>query len=188
MINMLVFYNFLSRLSKREKSVLYISTIFISLALIDRLIVSPIYAKVTSLGKDIKEKEASIKRNIHMLAQKERIEAERTKYSSYIQLLESSDDDVTSLLKEVERLANEASVYLIDIKPAGLKKEEGYSKLLVKLNCEAPMADIAGFMHSIESSDSLLTVESYKIGPKGKGSDAARCSMSISRRVKAAAA
>lgn len=184
MLNLLTFYNFLSRLSKREKSIFYVSAFFVSLTFIDRLIVSPIYTKITSLSDEIKEKEAGIKRNMHVLAQKDRILKEAEKYASYIRILESSDEDVTSLLKEVERLANEASVYLIDIKPAGLKEEEGYGKLLVKLNCEAPMEQIAGFMYSVESSDRLLTVESYKIGPKGKGSDIARCNMSISRRVK----
>ena len=184
MLNLLTFYNFLSRLSKREKTILYVSAFFVSLTLIDRLIVSPIYAKITSLSSEIKEKEAGIKRNMHVLVQKDRILKEAEKYASYIEILQSSDEDVTSLLKDVERLANEASVYLIDIKPAGLKEEEGYSKLLVKLNCEASMEQIAGFMYSVESSDRLLTVESYKIGPKGKGSDIARCNMSISRRVK----
>ena len=50
MLNIRAFYTFLSRLSKREKFIFYGAAFFASIALIDRLIVSPISSKIAYLN------------------------------------------------------------------------------------------------------------------------------------------
>ena len=183
MLKIQALYSFLSRLSKREKLIFYGAATFVSLAMIDQLIVTPIYSKITSLNKEVVDKEAGIKKNLRILSQKDRIVEERNRYASLLNKFESGEEDITALLKEVEVLAGKNSVYLIDIKPVGLESEEGQEKYLVRLNCEAEMTGIFSFIYSVESSDKLLTVEDYKITPKSPGSSVARCTMSISKRV-----
>ncbi|MFC1807261.1 hypothetical protein ACFL0T_02705 [Candidatus Omnitrophota bacterium] len=182
MLNIQSLLKFTARLSKREKAVFYAAIFFISLVAVDRLIVSPIYLKIISLNKEIKDKEVGIKRNLHFLTQKDRIKSEVSKYGPILKKFESNEADITSILKELEKLANDASVYLVDIKPTGTKEEDGYIKHVVKLNCEAQMEQIVDFIYSAETSDTLFTVEDYKISPKSKDSAVAQCSMSISRR------
>ena len=116
------FYSFFSHLSKRERLVFYITLGFISLTMLDRLIISPVISKTASLDKEIQQEQTQIKRDLHILAQKDRIIRQSKKYASYAVKELSSEEVITAALKEVGDLANGTSVYLIDIKPAGIEK------------------------------------------------------------------
>lgn len=176
-----IFRTFIERLSKREKIIFYAVIFFISLSLLDRIIISPIYSKMKTLNEEIQEKESNIKKNIHILSQKDKISAEINKYASFLSSLKLEDGQLISILKEIETLANKNSVYLVDMKPVGLKDLGSLKKYLVNLNCEAQMEQLAEFMYTIEISNRLLTIEKYQINPKSKESSIARCSMLIAK-------
>lgn len=178
-----VFRKFLSRLSKREKLIFYGALFFISLTLLDRFVLYPIFSRIEELDKEIRAKESGIKKSLHILAHKDRIVAERKKYRSFATDLKGKEEEMTSLLKEVEKLANDSSVYLVDLKPAGLKKAGASEKYFISLNCEAQMEQLARFIYDLEDSNKLFSVERYRINPKSKDSSVARCSMYISKIV-----
>lgn len=181
MLKMQALHTFLSHLSKRERAILYVVIFVISLVSLDRLIIHPIYSKIESLDKEIREKESAVKKNVRIVAQKDRILAESAKYSSFVTASVSEEEEITSILKEIEAIANKNSVYLFDMKPASSKNTEASKKYMVNLNCEAQMEQIIEFMFNIENSNKLLTIEKYEISPKSKESSIAKCSMSISR-------
>ncbi len=181
MIKLQALHAFLSHLSKREKAILYGTVFVVSLVLLDRLIVSPIFSMIGSLGKEIHEKESNIKKNVRMLAEKDRIKAESAKYNTFLGTAGSEEEEATSILKEIETIASKDSVYLSDMKP-GVTKNMGLSrKYTINLNCEAQMEDLAKFMFDIENSSKLLTIDKYEISPKSKDLSIASCSMAVSR-------
>ena len=53
MLNLRAVQGFLSRLSKRERLVMYCAVIFVSITLLDRLLVYPISFKIKSLNEEI---------------------------------------------------------------------------------------------------------------------------------------
>lgn len=174
---------FLSRLSKREKIVFYCALCFILLMLLDRLVVFPVYSKMHTLNKEIKEKESDIKRDSHIVAQKDKILAESARFGSFFNGGESEEEEMTSVLKEIEILANKASVYLVDMKPGAIKTMGEFKKYQVNLNCEAQMEQLVNFMYDIENSNKLLTIEKYQMNPKSKESSVVVCNLSISKVV-----
>ncbi len=174
---------FLSRLSGKEKSMFYAAAIIVSLMLTDRLVVNPIFSKINELSEEIKEKEAGIKKSLHMLAHKDRILAEAVRHRTFIQSLRSEEEEMTALLKEIEMLASRHSIYLIDMKPGQLEEKGRMMKYSLNLNCEAQLEHLVAFMYDVEKSEKLLTIEKYKIGPKSRDSSVARCGMSISKVV-----
>lgn len=171
----------LERLSKREKTVFYSTVAVVSVMAFDRLFLSPVFDKLRSLDKKIRETEATIKKNMHIVALQEKITAESAKYSSLASGLEMGEEEATSILKEIETIANKSSVYLVDLKPGELKNVGTSKKYTANLNCEAQMEQVVDFMYNIESSPLLLTIEKYQISPKEKDSSIARCSMSVSK-------
>lgn len=183
MIKVKAVYNFISHMSKREKIVFYATVFFVTLTLLDRLVINPISSKMQSLDKEIALRESEIKKSTHILAQKDRISVETAKYTPYTGSDKTEEEEVTSLLKEIESIADKSLVYLIDMKPAGVKEVSGAKKYLVNLNCEAQMEQITVFMYAIESSSKLLVIEKYQIGPKSKDSSIGRCSIIISKLV-----
>lgn len=181
MIKIDAFSTFLARLNKREKLVLYLAVVAISLTLLDRLIVAPITSKIQSLSNQINDKQAVIKRSLRILSQKDRILAEATKYNSYLDGLKSEDEEMTSILREIEGLANKSSVYLTDLKPAGVKDMGPFKKYFITLNCEAQAEQLVNFFYGIENSDKLLSIDKYQLMPKSSESSIARCTMTISK-------
>lgn len=176
-------YTVFSRFSKRERLVFYIAISFILVMLLDRLIISPIYLNLKSLDKEIAERQATLKQDLRILAQKERIKAEAGKYSPFVNVPKSDEEVVTVLLKEIEGVAAKSAIYLVDMKPGGVKTEGSNKKYMVNVSCEGKMEQIADFMYNIESSSKLLRIERYQIAPKSKESTAAACSMTISQIV-----
>lgn len=172
---------FLARFSKREKLILYYTIFFVSLMLLDRMIVFPIYSRIQELNKKIREEEEGIKRSLRIAAQKDRISLESARFGSFLSEAKSEEEEMTVLLREAENLAGRTSVYIVDMKPAGVKEIGAFKKYFVNLNCEAQMEQIVNFMYSIENSNKLLTVEKYQMAPKSKESTVVVCSISISK-------
>lgn len=176
-------YAAVERLSKREKMVLCCTVLVVSLTFVDRLLISPVSGKLRSLDKEIEDKETVIRNNFHIVALQDKITTESAKYDAFSKSLQMGEEDVTSLLKEIENMANKSSVYLVDMKSGEFKNTGSSKKYVVTLNGEAQMEQIVEFMHAIESSDKLLTIEKYQISPKSKESSIAKCSMTISKIV-----
>lgn len=172
-----------AKLSKKEKIIFYLVIFFVSLVILDRLIASPVLNKMKSLDKEIKKKEAQIKKDLRIVARKDRILAENVKYSSFLDAFQSKEDQAASSLKEIEDYADKASVYLVDMKPSSTKESGASKKYLINLNCEAQMEQLISFMYNIENSKELLTIERFQISPKAKGSSVARCNMVISKTI-----
>ena len=181
MLKLPAFYGIFSRLSKKEKLILNIAVFLISLVIFDRLLISPTFSKIRSLNEEITQEKAKIRKNLHILAQKDTITAESNKFNSFFETAKPEDEEMTSILKEVEQVANKNSVYLIDLKPGGLKGSGPAKKYLINLTLEAQMEQIVDFMFDIESSNRLLAVEKYQLEPKSRESSVARCAMVISK-------
>ena len=111
-----------------------------------------------------------------------RIEAEAKKYASFASKVEAEEEAMTAFLKEIEELANKSSLYVVDMKPQGVKEDKNKSiKYMITLSCEGQMEQVMNFMYNVENSSSLLTVERYQLGPKTRESSIAQSSMSISK-------
>jgi len=180
-INPKTLYAAIKQLPKREKMIFYTAVFFAALIFLERMIVSPVYSKMTALDKELKVNESGISQNLRILAQKDKIIVLKNKYSSYLDNFVSEEIEVSSLLKEIEMLASKASVYLVDMKPAGTKEAGASKKTMINLECEAQMEQIVDFMYHLENSDKLLIIEKYQITPKSKESTVARCSMVIAK-------
>jgi len=183
MLKIQSFYTILGRLSKREKLVFYCAVFFISLTILDRLIISPISDRIKSLDNEIEEKESAIRKNLRILAHKDKILADKAKYRSFIEDLKSEEEEMTSILKEIEVLADKSSIYLIDLKPGGVNESGSSKRYIVNLNCEAQMEQLVNFMYNIENSNKLLMIEQYQAAPKSKESSVAKCRLTISKMV-----
>ena len=183
MKNVKAFIAILERLSKREKLIFYGALIVISVTILDRLILNPIASKIDELNNDIEEKELSIKRNLKILAHKDRILSESDRYSVFLSEVQSEKEEETALLTEIESIANESEIYLIDMKPRDSEDVGTSKKYIVTLTGEAQMEQVVEFMYKIESSEKLLTIEQYDISPKSRDSSVARCSMTISKLI-----
>lgn len=171
---------YLSRLSKREKEVFYFAVCVVSLVFLDRVVVAPIFSRIRLLDEKIQGQEELIRKNARILAEKERIEATIKEYDKYSRAPLSPEEETAYLLGEIEKLARKTSLYVIDMKPVGVKEDAVSRTYSVDLNCEAQMEQILAFMHEVEGSTLIFFVESFNISSKSKDSSIAKCNLRIS--------
>lgn len=175
---------FYKKRTKREKVILLGTIAVILFLFVDRMILGPVVKKVNDLGRQIRDEEIAVKRSLLVLVQKEKTIREGKEFMSFSVEAKNPEEEMTMLLKEIERLADTSSVTLSYVKP-GMVKEGvgGIKKFTATLECESQMEQIAGFFHTIESSNRLLKVEKFEIQPKSRESSIARCAMTVSRTV-----
>ena len=178
--NLQILRMFLGRLSKKDKVIFYIAVFTVALLILDRVVISPVFSKIKSLNQEIQDKQVNIKKNLRIIAQKDKILSLSSRYSSFLGDSQiSNDEQVTMVLKELENLASASSVYLVDMKPGGIKESGSSKRILINLNCEAQMEQLVNFMYNMENSNSLISIEKYQLTPKSKESSVAKCSISV---------
>jgi len=175
--------SFVTRLSKRERTIFFLTVGVVSLVLLDRMILSPILDKVSSLGETIQEKEEAIEQSLLIVNQEKRIKGESDLYTSFLSEPQTEEKAITAFLKEIETLAKKSSIYLTDIKPSRKNVEGAVVYYFVKLNFEAQMEQVFNFFYNVTNFDQLIKIEDYQISPKTEGSSVIACSISISKTI-----
>ena len=169
------------RLSQREKLILYVSTAIVMIMFVDRLVVGPIYKSIHSLDQQIHDMETNIKESIHLLGQKDQMMKEAEYYATYSAPSKSEEEETLILLKQIQELANQASVNLLYSKPGGAAAETKERNVYrVSLECEGQMDQLINFFYAIENSKLLLRVEKYSLQPTAKGSSVIKCAATVS--------
>jgi len=174
---------FVSRLSKRERLIFYVTVSVIGLGVLDRLILSPILDRINNLSEAIRTQEETIEQSLLIVTQEKRIEGESSLYAAYLSKPQPEEKAITAFLKEVEMLAKKSSVYLIDIKPAGKDIDVETVQYFVKLNFEAQMEQVIKFFYNVSNFEQLIKIEEYQIRPKSTGSSVILCSTTISKSI-----
>lgn len=179
---MIKFLNsFISKLSKREKIIFYITLFVIFSFVVTRFLLNPAISKIEALDKEIAKEEEDIKKSFLLLSRENEIIAEYDKYSPYFEKPETESVEPISLLKGIESLAQNASVELLDIRPSPAQEDALIKEYFISLNCEAPMDKIFSFLYGIESSEQLLSVERLTVTPREEGTDIVKCNIYISK-------
>ena len=173
-----------AKLSKREKAILGGTMLVVGFLLTDKLIIGPTLRDMMSLDQRIRDEETAIKKSLHVLLRKDQIITEGKQFASFsVDAKQNSEEEMTALLKEIEAIADQASVSLLYVRPGNIKEDSGIRKFYATLECEAEMEQIAGFLHRIENSTKLLQADKYELQPKSKESGISRCSMTVVKTV-----
>ena len=171
------------KLSKRERTILHVVFVAIGILVMDRIVIGPVFQKMSSLDRQIRDEETTIKKSLHVLLRKQQISNENRQFVIFSVDSKNPEREMTILLKEIENIANRSSVSLLYEKPGNTKEDGAIKKYFATLECEAQMSDVASFFHNIENSTKLLQVEKYSIQPKSKESSIAKCSVTVSRTI-----
>lgn len=169
------------KLSKRERRALAASALVIALVAADRLVLGPLLERYARLEQQIRDEEAAVRQSLAVLLQKQQITVQSRELSAFAVDARDPETEMTSLLKDLEGLAQSASVSLLYVKPVNTKDDKGVKRFYAALECEGTMEQVADFYYSIETSPKLLRIEKYTIQPKARDSSVARCAVTVSK-------
>ena len=157
-------------LKAREKILLYVTIGVISLFVMERVFFYQFRKKLKNLYQQIKVSEANLRTGLEVQKRKETILAEYQKYQTYLTTPNVSDGDrVASFLKEVERIAQESGVSIINLNPKNEPLQlVDYKQYTVDLRIEGDVEAVVDFLYQIQKSPLLIQLENLSISAKGE--------------------
>jgi len=174
--------DFIEKLSKKEKTLLFGTVGFVSLALLDAFVLGPILSRSHIMDAEIHAKEETIKRNLRIISFRDSIESEYAGYRSYLDSADKGREEIIGdLLKKIEVIAKDHNIGIVNIQPGDMVENPVFQEFKTSLECEGAFADILAFMKNLEGSEFLFKITKYSMIPKSKGGEVLICTMDISR-------
>ena len=152
-------------LTKRERKILYLTTGVIIFSIVFNILIAPFFKKNEDLNKEINLTRAKLRKYLWLLAQKETIQDKYKKLSPNFKL-SGQEDTIVSVLSELENLAKNANIHIVDIRPQSSKSSNLYKEFSIDLRAEGDMEGYLKFIYDIEHSLLSLTVKRLQLSIK----------------------
>ncbi|HPN88792.1 MAG TPA: type 4a pilus biogenesis protein PilO [Candidatus Omnitrophota bacterium] len=163
--------DFFKKMSDKEKKVLYIAIVLVTLALLDRLLLGPASEKLRMIDEEIKQEEIIIQRDARFLRYKDQILKESESFEKYF-TVKAPDNDVINaeFLSIIEKLATQSNVVLAKSNPSKAKVHKQFIEYTAELECSGELKNVISFMYAINTTEDLLKISKFNISPK-KGTE-----------------
>jgi len=172
---------FLDKLSKKEKIGIFISIGVLTISGLDRLVLTPIRNRIQKIDQSIKISEKQLEWDLRNMNQKESITQEYQKYIQYVSKSGSDAEEVEKILGEIETLARQSAINLVDMKPQSSREIEFYKQYYIEVEVEGEIDVLIKFLHQINVSSLLLRAEKLRMKLQKKDSAVIKSSMLISK-------
>lgn len=150
-------------LTTREK-IIFISTIGVLIfSLVFNLFISPIVNKSEILNKDIQRTRAKLKKYRQLLSQKEQLQKMFSDFFPSLKAASRQGDAVESTLFDLENLAKEAGIRIVNIRPNASKGSDLFQETLIDLKTEGTSDGYLKFIYNIENSPSLFKIKTLQL-------------------------
>jgi len=162
---------FLSRLSRRERYMLYFSVAVIAAVFSDKLVFRPVMNKIEYLNKEIVVHEKRLEKSMRILQQDDSITKEYEKYAKYIKQRDSDEEATAIFLSDIEKIAKESAVSFLNVKPSPPEEAGFYKRYIIKIEAEAKINHLIDFIYRLEKAPQLFRVVEFRLSPKAEESD-----------------
>jgi hypothetical protein len=149
--------------TQREKIILYLTIGVIGFSIIFNFMVAPIFGKLNKLDKEISVVRLKLKKSLWLLSHKDSLQAKEKKFSSGIAVPEAGKEALVNTLAELENLARQAGVRILDIRPQTPRASADLKEIIIDLRLEADTEEYLKFIYSIENSLSLLKIKKFQL-------------------------
>lgn len=160
-----------SKLSKRERFIIYFLLAAVFVMLFDRLVLSPVTKRMDALNSEITVQEKKLIKSLRILQQEDLVSAEFNENVKQIKQEGSDEEEMMSFQSSIERLAKKTNLVIINMQPSDIYVSELYKKYTVKVDAEAAIARLADFIYQLERSPQFIRVSEFSLS-LAKGSPA----------------
>jgi Tfp pilus assembly protein PilO len=113
---------------------------------------------------------------------KDEIDKEYAKYEAQLRSRGSDEQEMTYILNGLERIARNARIKIVNIKPKPPQEKEFYRSYLVEIETESDMHSLMKFIFDVKNSPLLLRIDKLSLSSKSSRTGAViRASMLISK-------
>jgi len=174
--------NIITRLTKREKIILYSVVAVVAVSLIYSFAIEPLYRRWVRSNQDLSLAKIRLHKSLSVIANKEKTDAEYALYSERLMTAGSDEQEMTAILNTLEVIARSAGLKIINIKPKPAQDKQFYSRFIVDLETESDMRGLMKFIYDTRNSPLMLKVDRLSLNTKSSRDGLViRASLTISK-------
>lgn len=147
------------QLNPREQALLIATVIILGGAFLYTSILEPRIQRGLVLHRELAEAKQELDGYDQLLRDRDKILKNTESIQKQIESTDDEETEMTSLLKEVERLSRESKIESISLRPQRSQDHSYYQLLGIQLTAEGGPADVARFLHLMRDSAQLLRVD-----------------------------
>jgi Tfp pilus assembly protein PilO len=145
---------------------LTVTIILGGLAVLYNIVLEPLVANWKMLNIKVTAKASELKKNLRLVKMYEFIEAEYAKYSEFIEAGKNEEEELASVLAEIESVSKKTSCRIRNVKPRATRKLGNYREISFTVTAVGGIDKLSQFLYGIELSKKLLRVRHFAITPK----------------------
>ncbi|MCX5697178.1 MAG: GspMb/PilO family protein [Candidatus Omnitrophica bacterium] len=154
-------------LSKRERTFFYLTVAVVVFCVAINFFNGSFWQKNITLNREIALTRQKLKKCLRLLSQKESIQNRYNRVAAHPDLSMPQGDVFVATLSELEKMAQDAGVRIVDIRPQDVSKGGGlYKEIAVDLRAEGDIEGYFKFIYNLENSLSLLRVRKFQLSSK----------------------
>ena len=153
-------------ISQREKIILNLTIGAILFGVSFNFIIAPLFTKNEDLNKELSVAQTKLKKYRWLLSQKEYIQNKYKKFSAAFKISEADKDPHVTALAELEEIAKNANIRIVDIRPQSSSEGGSYKESIIELRTEGSIEDYLKFIYTMENSLSLLRIKKLQLTAK----------------------
>lgn len=169
------------QLSTREKIIFSICVLLAITYMGYHFIFIPLQGSQVTLEDKIRVAQKRLRNNERIMAQEKVVDEEYEKYAAYFQQKSSDEQEIASILSQIEALANDMQLRVADMKPKKVKRMDFYNNFSATLTIEGELAAIIRFLYTLQNMPHLFKADEVYFERSSIRTTQMRCRLILSK-------
>ncbi len=168
-------------LTKRENVILVICLLAGCAYLVKNFVFTFIDENNTTFEDKVKVGEKRLRNNLRILGKEKAVNAEYNKYLPYFAQKASEEQEMATILAQIESVANALSMRVADMKPNKVRRIDFYNNFSVTLTIEGELPAILHFLHTLQNLPNLFSVNEIYFERSSIRASSIKCRLIVSK-------
>lgn len=155
----------IAKFSKREKIIFYITIAVFFFFLLFKFVIEGMFRLDQRLSQELKAKQTQLRR-AEQIAKKGSAQKDYEALIQALKMKRSSEEEMGRILSEVENMAKESGVNILNIRPQEIEDKKFFKRFGVDLRLEGTNQEISKFVFYLESSPLLLKIDKFNLNAR----------------------
>ncbi|MBF0384390.1 MAG: type 4a pilus biogenesis protein PilO [Candidatus Omnitrophica bacterium] len=169
------------KFTKREQYIAFFCALtgFVYLGYLGAYI--PFKNEIEAIDAKISTAEAKFNKNRETIKEAEELEAQYKTYISKFAQTKTNEQEMSSLLEEIEEVANKLGLKISDLKPKKVQKEEYYNRFSVTLAIDSQLVDIIHFIYTLENKPYNFSIDEIRFDQATRAKSSVKSNLVLSK-------
>ena len=169
--------------TQREHHILTLSIIAVSLYFFYNIVYKPWRQMLDGYNQEKEKDRRILAKNSKLILQAEGIKDVYEKYFNLFQQKRSEEEQMSTIISQLEAIATEMRLHFSEIKPRKVKKSEFCNIFSVSLAMEGSFPTIVEFLYKLQTQSNLFNIEEIHLEKNLPQDNSLQASLVISRKL-----